>query len=221
MTANDTSGHAGPNNYQNFPVLTFVGGGTSTNPRGIVNAAANSAYILDFYANTAVDIRGYGQGQRYLGSTTVTTDAVGRAAFSVTFASPTSISEYVSVTATDAAGNTSEFAQSLLADVPPTITLTTPSTALIGITLPFTPILSDSIPGKTYQAAWSVTFNGSQIPLPNAAFVSTGATDTQFDLMPQSPQPSHTSSLMNTRRAGSTSLPRFLRRRFSAAQVWS
>jgi hypothetical protein len=40
-------------------------------------------------------------------------------------------------------------------------------------------------------------------------------------LLPQSPQPSHTASLMKTRRAGSGNLPRFLRRRFSAAQVWS
>src|SRR5215469_5532631 len=33
--------------------------------------------------------------------------------------------------------------------------------------------------------------------------VSSGCTDTQFDCTPQSPQPSHTSSLMITRRAGS------------------
>src|SRR6266567_5455242 len=51
--------------------------------------------------------------------------------------------------------------------------------------------------------------------------VSSGATETQFDLMPQSPQPSHTSSLMTTRLAGSGYLPRLRRRRFSAAQVWS
>ena len=51
--------------------------------------------------------------------------------------------------------------------------------------------------------------------------VSTGATDTQFDLTPQSPQPSQTSSLITTRLAGSGYLPRLRRRRFSAAQVWS
>src|SRR5436190_24352066 len=33
--------------------------------------------------------------------------------------------------------------------------------------------------------------------------VSTGATETQFDFTPQSPQPSHSSSLMTTRFAGS------------------
>src|SRR5579872_4034506 len=46
--------------------------------------------------------------------------------------------------------------------------------------------------------------------------VSTGTTDKQFDWVEQSPQPSHTSSLMTTRRGGSGK-----RRRFSAAQVWS
>src|SRR5882724_1505925 len=51
--------------------------------------------------------------------------------------------------------------------------------------------------------------------------VSSGFNDTQLDLSEQSPQPSHTASLMNTRLAGSGKVPRFLRRRFSAAQVWS
>ena len=51
--------------------------------------------------------------------------------------------------------------------------------------------------------------------------VSTGCTDTQFDFTLQSPHPSHTCSLMNSRRGGSIILPRLRRRRFSAAQVWS
>ena len=51
--------------------------------------------------------------------------------------------------------------------------------------------------------------------------VSRGWTERQFDFLPQSPQPSHTRSLMNTRVCGSTILPRLRRRRFSAAQCWS
>ena len=51
--------------------------------------------------------------------------------------------------------------------------------------------------------------------------VSSGCTETQFDFTPQSPQPSQTSSLMNTRLSGSGKVPRLRRRRFSAAQVWS
>src|SRR5262245_42718660 len=51
--------------------------------------------------------------------------------------------------------------------------------------------------------------------------VSSGATATQLDFTPQSPQPSHTAGLMNTRLSGSGNMPRLRRRRFSAAQVWS
>ena len=51
--------------------------------------------------------------------------------------------------------------------------------------------------------------------------VSKGSTLTQLLCVLQSPQPSHTNSLMNTRLAGSTRVPRLRRRRFSVAQVWS
>ncbi len=51
--------------------------------------------------------------------------------------------------------------------------------------------------------------------------VSSGWIETQFDCTPQSPQPSHTSSLMITRLSGSGNSWRLRRRRFSAAQVWS
>jgi hypothetical protein len=51
--------------------------------------------------------------------------------------------------------------------------------------------------------------------------VSTGCTDRQFDLAPQSPQPSHTRSLIMTRCAGVGRVPRLRLRRFSAAHSWS
>ena len=51
--------------------------------------------------------------------------------------------------------------------------------------------------------------------------VSSGSTDRQFDFTEQSPQPSHTRSLMNTRLSGSASVPRLRRRRFSVPQVCS
>ena len=51
--------------------------------------------------------------------------------------------------------------------------------------------------------------------------VSTGTTERQFDFTEQSPQPSHTASLMKRRLLGSGKVPRLRRRRFSAAQVWS
>ncbi len=51
--------------------------------------------------------------------------------------------------------------------------------------------------------------------------VSTGSTLMQFDFTPQSPQPSHTRSLMTTLLAGSGALPRLRERRNSAAHSWS
>jgi hypothetical protein len=51
--------------------------------------------------------------------------------------------------------------------------------------------------------------------------VSTGTTLRHEDLTPQSPQPSHTRSLMNTRSGGSGSLPRLRSRRASTAHHWS
>jgi len=56
--------------------------------------------------------------------------------------------------------------------------------------------------------------------------VSTGSIDMQELCTLQSPQPSHTASLITTRRGGSgydgwPSTSRLRRRRFSAAQVWS
>ena len=43
----------------------------------------------------------------------------------------------------------------------------------------------------------------------------------QFDCTEQSPQPSHTASLINSLVSGSFIKPRLRRLRFSAAQVWS
>ncbi|MNN10316.1 hypothetical protein D3C81_1232370 [compost metagenome] len=51
--------------------------------------------------------------------------------------------------------------------------------------------------------------------------VSTGCTARQLLCTEQSPQPSHTSSLMTTRRAGSAMVPRLRSRRFLVAQAWS
>ncbi len=49
--------------------------------------------------------------------------------------------------------------------------------------------------------------------------VSSGSTDRQFDFTLQSPQPSHTRSLITARTAGSGYSLRLRRRRFSEAQV--
>jgi hypothetical protein len=113
VTPNHSGSVAGPNHFQNHPVLATAGSGSSTRVVGSLNSLANSTFTLDFYANASADPSGFGQGQYYLGSATVTTDASGHATFDTTLA-----------TATDGSGNTSEFAADVTALVPVTPTMT-------------------------------------------------------------------------------------------------
>jgi hypothetical protein len=116
VTPNHTGSGTGPNNFQNFPVLAEFGNASTTVVTGTLNSLANTTYTLDFFANESPDSSGYGEGQTYLGSTTATTDSSGNATFSVTFNLPFSPTQFITATATDPAGNTSEFAH--VADLP-------------------------------------------------------------------------------------------------------
>ena len=100
----------GPNNFQNFPVLTSVTlSGSTATISGTLNSTPNSTFALDFFASQIWDPTHFGEGQKYLGSATVTTDAAGNASFSVTVGGVPAGYNYFAATATDAAGNTSEF----------------------------------------------------------------------------------------------------------------
>jgi CSLREA domain-containing protein len=99
----------GANELQNYPVLTSASGNTIA---GTFNSAANTSFRLELFANREPDPSGNGEGERFLGAMSVTTNGSGNASFS--FASPTSFSgQYVSATATDPVNNTSEFSGAL------------------------------------------------------------------------------------------------------------
>jgi hypothetical protein len=115
---NDSQGHSGPNNFQDFPILdSAVSSSTDTSitgtfGSGLVNGQPfepNEAITLDFYANPSPDPSGYGQGQTYLGETTVTTDANGNVAFTTDLAVGNLAGQWITATATDPNGDTSEF----------------------------------------------------------------------------------------------------------------
>ena len=108
----DTSGgpHAGPNNLQNFPVLTsaFAAAGTTT-LAGALNSTPNTTFTVQFFASASPDPTGFGEGQQFLGQTSVTTDGGGNVSFSVPLTTPSLVGNLFTATATDPAGNTSEF----------------------------------------------------------------------------------------------------------------
>lgn len=68
-------------------------------------------FTIRFFGDTACDASGHGEGRLILGSTTVTTNSDGFGGFDVTLPVSAPLGSIVSATATDPAGNTSEFSQ--------------------------------------------------------------------------------------------------------------
>jgi hypothetical protein len=111
VTANDVGdGDTGGNNLQNFPVLTSASSGR-VRIEGVLNSTANNTFRLEFFSNNACDPSGNGEGERFLGSTDVTTDGSGNVSFGVSFPAVVPVGQFVTATATDSNSNTSEFSQ--------------------------------------------------------------------------------------------------------------
>src|SRR5262249_12923237 len=84
--------------------------------QGTLNSASSKLYRIEFFANTACDPSGNGEGQRFLGFTNVTTDNGGNATINETLPTPSGIAagDFVTATATDVTANkTSEFSACL------------------------------------------------------------------------------------------------------------
>jgi hypothetical protein len=109
VTPNDPGdGDTGPNNLQNFPVLTQASSpGGTTSVQGSLNSTANTSFSLQFFSSPVCDPSGHGEGQTFLGSTPVTTDGAGNAGFAASL--PATAGSFVTATVTDPAGNSSEF----------------------------------------------------------------------------------------------------------------
>ena len=122
---NDTGdGDGGSNNTQNHPVLTaaMTNGLGSATLAGSLNSTPATTYRVEFFASVTPDPTGYGEGERFLGATNVTTDGAGNALVAVTLAATLNAGEYVSSTATVCTngpcttfGDTSEFGRNVQA----------------------------------------------------------------------------------------------------------
>ena len=81
---------------------------------GRLNSLANLDFTLDFFASATCDPTGFGEGQHYLGSRSTATDADGNARFGFGLPYPPEGSPFITATATDENGNTSEFSQCIV-----------------------------------------------------------------------------------------------------------
>jgi hypothetical protein len=97
-----------PNFGQNYPVITSaVAGG---NVSGTLTSQPSTTYRIELFLSSGCDPSGYGEGQIFLKTVTVTTDGSGVASFTTALPASATLGEVITATATDtAAGNTSEF----------------------------------------------------------------------------------------------------------------
>jgi hypothetical protein len=114
VTPNDPGdGDAGPNNLQNYPVLTsaLVTPGRLV-VQGTIDSPDPASIVIELFANPVPnpgpDSSGYGEGAVYLGSVQPNP----RGMFTAALPSVV-VGTLITATATDAVGNTSEFAQNI------------------------------------------------------------------------------------------------------------
>jgi uncharacterized repeat protein (TIGR01451 family) len=101
----------GANSLQNFPLINTVysSGGNTTIEGVLTSIPLRDNYRIDFYANDSMDPTGYGEGQTYIGYTTIAAlDGSGYAAFSAVIPGNYS-GKNITATATDKSLFTSEF----------------------------------------------------------------------------------------------------------------
>ncbi len=118
VTINDFGdGDEDANDLQNFPVLSNA---SYDGQQVVINGSFNAqpgTYTIEFFASSSGDASGYGEGQFYLGSRTLTvTNESVNTGFSFTFTPLTTLQPtyILTATATNASGSTSEFSQGIL-----------------------------------------------------------------------------------------------------------
>jgi titin len=98
------------NNNAAAPVLKAVRRGDGTTAiAGTLTSTPSSTFTVELFTTAECDASGQGQGEVYLGSVTVTTDANGFAGFWYGVASDLDPTQFVTATATNASNNTSAF----------------------------------------------------------------------------------------------------------------
>ena len=107
----------GPNNLQNYPDIRQVTATVNgTRVLGQLHSVPGTQFIIDFYANSAADPSGHGEGRRWLGSKTITTgnEGVGAITFDI-LPEQAFLGEFISATATNTVtGDTSELSTAVV-----------------------------------------------------------------------------------------------------------
>ncbi len=159
VTPNLPQAHTGgPNLLQQYPILSSaIGGGESTTIDGTLSAQPNTTYRIEFFSVAESNPSGHGGSEGILNFVNITTDSTGASSFS--YAAPGGIGGYfVTATATDPLGDTSEFSANVAVAPNTSVALTSaanPST--VGQTLTVTATVTD-IQDTTAVPSGSIQF---------------------------------------------------------------
>ncbi|MCZ8191304.1 MAG: right-handed parallel beta-helix repeat-containing protein, partial [Microcystis sp. LE19-338.1B] len=152
VTVNDEGdSDTGANALQNYPVFTSaeVVAGTAT-LIGYLDSEANKEYRIEIFANRTQDPSGNGEGEDYRTYITVTTDDNGRADFILSLPNAERLYSYITGTATNPDGNTSEFSPSI------TLTGELPNLVITEATAP-----TNVGSGQSFTVNWTGKNDGS------------------------------------------------------------
>jgi hypothetical protein len=138
-TANDPlDADTGSNMLQNCPVVSSAEGGDFLSVQASLSSTPNTEFAIELFATPAGNPPPPGEGKIFLGFTSVKTDAAGNVSFSTTIGTPVPAGQFITMTATDPSGNTSEFSA--------------PAVVLPGSVLDEVTNVLDSGPGSLRQA---------------------------------------------------------------------
>jgi CSLREA domain-containing protein len=131
-------GDDGSNHRQNHPTLSAAElDGDTVSVTGTIRSGLSTAYTIDIYTNLACDPSGFGEGRLWITQVNVITNSQGLALFTVDFPAAGNDATAVTATATNMAGDTSDFSQCI-----PVTGAPTPTPQPAG--MKFTPSLSDT-----------------------------------------------------------------------------
>jgi hypothetical protein len=161
------------NKGQNYPVITsasIVSGNVTIS--GTLNSTASTAFRVEFFSNAACDPSGNGEGQTFLGSALVTTDANCNKSFGPLIFAVSPGQTFFTATATDVVNNnTSEFSACVSGGIGPTNTPTNTATSTPTNTPTPTPTstpagVSTATPTVTPTATRTVTQAAPAVAVP-------------------------------------------------------
>jgi hypothetical protein len=122
VTPNDGGdSDTGPNDLQNYPMITsVVPGASTTHVEGLLNSKSSTTFDIDlFSAACQPRPHDFVQGETFLGTLQVTTDVNADASFATDVPFVLGPNDIVTATATDPNGNTSEFSQRIVFSLDP------------------------------------------------------------------------------------------------------